>query len=106
MSSADTLRMLKNAIRDVMASGEMITVTQLSEKTGIDESRIWHHIHSGEISTASFSDPQVKDYMHKKKVERIQMKRKMSGKHEEPAKEAPKEKKPKSGFHISSDDES
>ena len=36
----------------------------VTEVTGIAEERIWNFITSGEIDTASFDDPQVRDFVH------------------------------------------
>ena len=64
------LRILKNTIRDVQAKGEMVTIAQLVELTGIEEKVVWKYISSGEIDTARFDDPQVREFMQRKRLER------------------------------------
>jgi hypothetical protein len=65
----EILRQLKNIIRDAEASGSFFTVDELSDKTGIEVPKIWEFIHSGEINTARFDDPQVRDYIVRKRRE-------------------------------------
>jgi hypothetical protein len=98
----DLLRLLKNAIRDTQSRGAFLTVTELSAVTGIEEEKIWHFIHSGEIDTASFNDPEVRNFVVRRKKELMKSTIKApsdtEAKPEEPA-------RPKSGFHLKSKDD-
>ncbi len=95
------LRLLKNTIRDVQARGELITIPQLVESTGIDEDVVWKFISEGEIDTARFDDPEVREYMQRKRLEREQeLRRKgLRGDTDSGASES----KPHRGFHIRRD---
>jgi len=69
MTARDALRALKSTLRDAQARGELMTITDLAEETGIDEQRIWGFINDGEIDTASFNDPMVRDFVFKRRRE-------------------------------------
>jgi hypothetical protein len=97
----EILRDLKNIIRDAEARGVFLTVAELSERTEIEESTIWEYIQSGEIDTASFDDPQVREFIVRKRRE--QMKSMRSSRPPEPASRTPAEKL--RGFHSRADDE-
>ena len=97
----EMLRFLKNLLRDAQAAGEYLTVTELSTRTNIAESQIWTFIHSGEIDTASFDDPHVRDFLVRKRRELSQVKWKASS---EAELKGGREKKPR-GFHSRLDDE-
>ena len=94
----EILRTLKNALRDAQSSGQFLTVPELAKQTEIEETKIWDYIQSGEIDTASFDDPKVRDFLVKKRREQLQG---LVG--DKPQKKsAPK--KP-SGFHTRSRDD-
>lgn len=101
LDKKEMLRFLKNLLRDAQAAGEFLTVTELSTRTSIAESQIWDFIHNGEIDTASFDDPHVRDFLVRKRRELSQVKRKTSSEAES---EGGREKKPR-GFHSRLDDE-
>ena len=98
----DLLRLLKNSIRDTQSRGVFLTVTELSKLTNIEEDTIWHFIHTGEIDTASFSDPEVRSFIARKKKELMKSTLKApadsEAKPEEPS-------RPRSGFHLKSKDD-
>lgn len=95
------LRLLKNTIRDVQSRGEMITIPQLVEETGIEEETVWKYISSGEIDTAKFDDPEVREYMQRKRLEREQELRRKGLRGDLDS--GPAENKPHRGFHIRRD---
>jgi hypothetical protein len=98
----DLLRLLKNAIRDTQSRGVFLTVAELSKLTNIEEDTIWHFIHSGEIDTASFSDPEVRSFIARRKKELMKSTLKtpsdVETKPDEPS-------RPKSGFHLRTKDD-
>jgi len=100
-SKQDILRTLKTTIRDAETSGVFLTVSELSERTGIEEPNIWEYIQSGEIDTASFDDPQVRDFVVRKRRE--QMKSFSSSKRLDQSSRGAATKI--RGFHSRSDDE-
>jgi hypothetical protein len=102
-SPRDELRLLRNTIRDNQAIGEYMTVPQLSEKTGVDSEQIWHYIRSGEIDTAGFDDPSVRDFLVRKKREQEKLARQMQD--HSAGKPLASTKKKRSGFHLRSDDD-
>jgi hypothetical protein len=103
-SQRDELRLLKNTIRDNQAIGEYMTVPQLSEKTGVNSEQIWHFIRSGEIDTAGFDDPSVRDFLVRKKREQDKLARQLQD--QSTGKKQPVDtKKKRSGFHLRSDDD-
>jgi len=100
-SKQEILRTLKNIIRDAQAKGEFLTVAELSESTKIEEATIWEYIQSGEIDTATFDDPEVREFIVRKRRE--QMKSLRSAKRaEEPPRDATTKIR---GFHSRSDDD-
>lgn len=102
-STVETLRKLKNAIRDAEASGTFFTVDELSEQTGIAVPTIWEFIHNGEINTAPFNDPQVRDYIVRKRREQMKALRGDKG----PAPAPPASERPSKirGFHSRLEDD-
>ncbi len=101
VSSRDLLRILKNAMRDSQSRGTFLTIHDLAQQTEIEEDRIWGFIHSGEIDTASFSDPEVRSFIARKKKELM----KSSSK---PVEQEPKPEegsKRRSGFHLRTDND-
>jgi hypothetical protein len=98
LSARDALRLVKNALRDAQARGELMTMPQVAVATGVAEERIWTFISSGEIDTASFDDPQVRDFVQKRRRELLR--------HGQPSQPEPGEAaKPRSGFHTRDDDD-
>jgi hypothetical protein len=97
------LRLLKNTIRDCQARGEMMTIAQLVEFTGIDEDVVWRFISSGEIDTARFDDPMVQEFMQRKRLEREQELRRKGLRGDDGPQEAGP-RKPRGGFHIRRDE--
>jgi len=69
-SKRDVLRLLKNTIRDAQSRNVMLTVDDLSERTQIPAHIIWSFIQAGDIDTASFDDPQVKQFLARQRLER------------------------------------
>jgi len=59
----ESLRLVRNFIRDLQAKGIMMTLEQVVEETGVDYATIWSFIQRGEIDLARFDDPQVKSYL-------------------------------------------
>jgi hypothetical protein len=70
-SLREVLRRLKNLLRDAQANGTFLTMEQLAQQANTDESRIWHFIQSGEIDTATLSDPEVKTFLARRHKERL-----------------------------------
>jgi hypothetical protein len=101
VSSRDLLRILKNALRDSQSRGAFLTIHDLAVQTEIDEERIWGFIHSGEIDTASFSDPEVRSFVARKKKELMKSSVKPAEQEQKPEEGA----KRKSGFHLRVDDD-
>lgn len=97
----DSLRILKNVLRDAQAKGEMLNTDALAELTGIPEPKIWHFIKTGEVDTAAFSDPKVREFLKRKRIERARELAK-AARGNSPSK--PEAKKVSRGFHRSSDD--
>jgi hypothetical protein len=56
------LSVVRNYIKDREIKGDMLTVRGVAEGTGFPEDEIWMFIRLGEISTASFNDPKVREY--------------------------------------------
>ena len=100
-SDKEYLRLVRNLIKDAMASGEMLTVPQIIEKTSVPESKVWHFIASGEIDTASFRDPEVQRFIQKQRLERL---RKLGGDDDAKVADEPAAEKPR-GFHTRDIDE-
>lgn len=98
----DLLRVLKNTIRDTQSRGAFLTVTELSKLTGIEEDKIWHFIHTGEIDTASFNDPDVRSFIVRRKKELMKSTLKAPAEAEPKPEEA---HRPRSGFHLKSKDD-
>jgi hypothetical protein len=108
LSTRELLRTLKNALRDAQSSGVFFTVPELSRRTGILEDKIWHYIHTGEIDTASFNDPQVRDFLVKRHKERMKAslpKPPESAKPGEAPRTDDKSKAKISGFHLKVQDD-
>jgi len=97
----EILRDLKNFIRDAEAHGMFLTVAELCQRTGVEEAIIWEYIQSGEIDTAPFDDPQVREFIVRKRRE--QMKSLRGGRTADPAPSSPTPKI--RGFHSRADDE-
>ena len=103
LSERDTLRLIRNTVRDFQAKGEFVTVKQLVNLTGVSEKQIWHFIKNGDLDTASFSDPQVREYIVRRRRELSRaVKGKEASQSEKP--EAPPARS--SGFHMKRDDDS
>ncbi|MEP0814949.1 MAG: hypothetical protein HRF49_09835 [bacterium] len=56
------LSLVRNFVKDKELAGEILTVHELAEGVGLDEAEIWIFIRMGEIDTASFDDPKVREY--------------------------------------------
>jgi hypothetical protein len=105
-SDRDVLRLLKNMLRDAQSHGEFLTLHELSEQTGVPEEKIWHFIHNGEIDTASFNDPEVREYLVRKRREIAKMARGRPGEPERADSQPPADaQKPGAGFHSKANDE-
>jgi hypothetical protein len=102
VSDRDMLRALKNTLRDAQTAGMYLTVAELSRKTDITEERIWRFIHAGEIDTASFNDPGVRDFVVKRQKERLKT---SVQKPEQQSKPDDKPKPKVSGFHLKIQDD-
>jgi hypothetical protein len=98
------LRLLKNTIRDSQARGEMMTIAQLAEATGLEEEVVWKFIADGEIDTARFDDPMVKEFMQRKRLEREQELRRKGLRGDEDSSSGAATRKPRGGFHIRRDE--
>ena len=72
---------------------------EVAELTGIPEDVVWGFINSGEIDTASFNDPHVREMVVKRRRELLR--------HSETAAAPPADKPAPahSGFHARTDDE-
>lgn len=99
----DELRLLKNTIKDALAAGEFMTVPQLTEKTSVDAEQIWHYIRSGEIDTASFDDPNVRNFLVRKRREQDKLTRQLQ--EQTIDKEKPANVKKRSGYYLRADDD-
>jgi hypothetical protein len=97
MTARDALRVLKGTLRDAQARGDLMTITDLADATGIGEDRIWGFITDGEIDTASFNDPQVRDFVFKRRREML--------KQNMPAHEERAEPHEHHGFHHRTDED-
>jgi hypothetical protein len=98
LSARDALRLVKNTLRDAQAAGALMTMPEVARATGVSEDRVWGFITSGEIDTASFDDPQVRDFVHKRRRELLKQGPGGAEEQSEPG-------KPRSGFHMRTDDE-
>ena len=76
----DVLRLLKNTLRDHESRGELLTISSLADCTGVPERTIWEFIHQGEIDTAAMDDPEVRQYVARRRLERERSLQKQSGK--------------------------
>ncbi|MCD6119490.1 hypothetical protein J7K50_06580 [bacterium] len=56
------LSITRNYVKDMELKGELLSVGAVAEGTDICEEEIWMFIRLGEISTASFDDPKVREY--------------------------------------------
>lgn len=56
------LSLARNFVKDKELAGEILTVHQVAEGVGLDEGEIWIFIRMGEIDTAAFDDPKVREY--------------------------------------------
>jgi hypothetical protein len=92
LSTRDALRLLKGTLRDAQARSELMTIPELSKATGVDEQRIWGFISDGEIDTASFNDPQVRDFVFKRRRELLKQS-------QAPAEEKAQPQEHHHGFH-------
>lgn len=99
LSARDALRLLKSTLRDAQAKSDLMTIEDLSKVTGIDPQRIWGFISDGEIDTASFNDPQVRDFVIKRRRELL----KQSAHQDE--KPAAPDHHHHSGFHNRADED-
>lgn len=100
LSAREALRLVKNTLRDAQAAGALLTMPEVAQQTGVSEERVWGFITSGEIDTAGFEDPQVRDFVQKRRRELL----KSQGRPEQHS-EAEQPVKPRSGFYTRTDDE-
>ena len=100
-SPRDRLRHLKNTLRDNAARGLMLTIPQLAEQSGLSDTVIWEFINSGQLDVASFNDPDVRDFVVKRKRERM---REVQSRVAQPVSSEPEPTKKRSGFHKRIDD--
>lgn len=105
ISTREQLRLVKNELRDQQAQGCFLTVEELSEHTGVEQSTIWHFIHSGEIDTASFNDPGVRDFIVKRRKERMKAALGTAQEHDEKPAVDQAARVKSSGFHIKVDND-
>lgn len=101
-SPRELLRFLKNTLRDAQAHGEFLTIPELAAKAEVTEDRIWTFIHAGEIDTAGFNDPQVREYIARRRKEL--MKNRQAGSEQSPEPKEGGRAKP-SGFHLKVEDD-
>lgn len=92
----DKLRHLKNILRDNAAKGNMLTIPQLSEISQIGDTVIWEFINSGQLDVASFSDPEVRDFVVKRRREKL---KEAQSRVAQPVSSEPEPTKKHSGFH-------
>lgn len=104
LTDKDLLRQLKNTLRDVQARGEFLNIFQLADESHVSEDKIWHFINTGELSTASFDDPAVRDYLVRKKRELAKQAKQPKEKMDEKDKRKFYSKKKDTGFHHSEKD--
>lgn len=98
-SPKDCLRYLKSYIRDLESAGEMLTVPELSQRTQVSDTVIWEFIRSGQMDVASFSDPEVRDFVVKRNRER---RKESQARTPQPVSSEPEPKR--KGFHKRPDD--
>jgi hypothetical protein len=93
----ETLRVVKNYIRDLMARGEFGTIASVAAELDVSQSTIWGYIESGEIDLTPFDDPQVRNYLINKRREMDRARRDEAAR---PAgKPGPEPTQQPSGFH-------
>lgn len=100
LSARDALRLVKNTLRDAQAKGVLLTMPEVAVATGVEEDRVWGFITSGEIDTAGFEDPQVRDFVQKRRRELLKQQGAPT-----PAAAPAEPEKPRSGFHGRTDDD-
>jgi hypothetical protein len=102
ISSRELLRKLRNLLRDFQVQGAFLTIPELAEKAAVSEERVWHFIHTGELDTASFNDPEVRDFVVKKRKEMLKSRVNPS----DTGQSQPGTARPKtSGFHLRVEDD-
>ena len=56
------LSLIRNFVKDQELAGNLLTVGGVAEGTSLPEEEIWIFIRLGEIDTASFNDPKVREF--------------------------------------------
>ena len=102
-SKREQLYAVREVLKDAMAAGEFLTTPELAERCGVEQGVIWNMIRSGEIDTASFNDPGVRDYLVRKHREQQKQAQETKPKKEKP--EGGTGHKKSSGFHLKSKDD-
>ena len=98
-SPKDCLRYLRTLLRDLEINGELLTIPELAVRAQVSDTVIWDFIKSGQLDTASFNDPEVRDFM----VKRIRERRKEAqARTPQPVSSEPQPKR--AGFHKRPDD--
>ena len=101
-SPRELLRYLKNMLRDAQAHGEFLTIPELASKADVTEVRIWAYIRTGDLDTAGFNDPQVREYIVKRRKELT--KNRQAEPDQAPANKGPERSK-HAGFHLRVEDD-
>jgi hypothetical protein len=102
ISGKDLLRKLRNLLRDAQCQGAFMTIHELAANAQVNEDRVWHFIHTGELDTASFNDPEVRDFVVKKRKEMLKSR---VGQPESPANQPGTARPKTSGFHLRVEDD-
>ncbi|MEZ5337748.1 MAG: hypothetical protein R3F46_05740 [bacterium] len=100
-SPKDKLRHLKSILRDYASHGKMLTIPQLSEESQLSDTVIWEFINSGQLDVATFNDPDVRDFVIKRRRERI---KDAQTRQPQPVSSEPEPTSKRSGFHKRVDD--
>jgi predicted nucleic acid-binding Zn-ribbon protein len=64
------LSLVRNYVKDQKLEGNLLTVKGVSEGTSLSEEEIWIFVKLGEISTTSFNDPKVREFIMRAARER------------------------------------
>jgi len=104
VTEAAALEKCRSYIRTLDAEGRLVTVSDVSEATGVPDDVVMRFIKEGLISTLSFNDPRVRAFLLKRERERL---REMAEEQSQAAenRETPKEEPRGRGFHIYSEEE-
>lgn len=97
------LERCRSHIRSLDADGQLATVAEVAEATGVPDDVVMRFIKEGLISTLSFDDPRVRAFLLKREQEKAREKAKELAQSEE--KEAPREESRGRGFHIYDEEE-